>query len=268
MSLPFRVGAMTTLGDYQALSHLDVDFFELLVREQDSVEDIEGFLGRAERIAIVHAPERMRIDGESMLIDLADEDDRRREAFARRVGEVAAAAERRGLPTVVHPGGVRPHPVDGDALRQNLAASLRTMDGTLWLENMPRRYHTRGEKWFCSLCIRPEEFTDLLPHLDGITLDISHAYLSVEKGGNEAIADFFATLRRHIRHVHLSDARHPDGEGLQLGDGDVDLGSLPRMRNLPVLLEVWNGHLDGGAGFAEALRRVRSSDRWFRDCIP
>ncbi len=257
-----------TLGDRSALRHLDVDFFELLVRAEDRVEAVEAFLREEERCTIVHAPERMPLDGELRLIDLADEVEERRKAYVARVGEIAAAAERCGRPTVIHPGGVRPRPADAERLRPLLADSLRSLDGTLWLENMPRRYHIDGERWWCSLCTRPEEFADLLPHLDGITLDISHAYLSVEKGGNQAIASFFAALRRSIRHVHLSDAAQPDGEGLQLGEGDVDLTALPRMHGLPVLLEVWGGHLNGGAGFAEAARRVRAADGWFRGCIP
>ncbi len=133
---------------------------------------------------------------------------------------------------------------------------------------MPRRYHVDGERRYCTLCTSPDEFDDLLPHIDGVTLDISHAYLSVERGGNAAIASFFEKLRPCIRHVHLSDAAHPDGEGLQLGDGGVDLAALPRMHSIPVLLEIWGGHLDDGAGFAEAVRRVRGAGSWFKGCVP
>ena len=257
---------MTTLRDHDHLTHLDVDFFELLVLDDD-VSELEELLAKDDRCAIVHAPEKMFIDGRRQLIDLADEDAQRREMFVSRVNEIATMAGRLGVPTVVHPGGVRERPADGAPLFENLRASLSSMDGTLWLENMPRRYHVDGEKWYCNLCTRPDEIKRLLPHIDGVCLDISHAYLSVEQGGNAAIASFFEMLRKSIKHVHLSDAAQPDGEGLQLGDGDVDLTSLPGMRSIPVLLEIWGGHLDDGAGFAEALRRVRRSGIWFKGCI-
>lgn len=268
MAAPPLLGAMTTLRDHERLSHLDVGFFELLVLDGDDVGELESLLSRDERCQIVHAPEKMRVDGRSELIDLADEDLERRQMFVRRVDEVSSMAASLGIPTVVHPGGVRKEPTDGAELSENLRASLSEMDGTLWLENMPRRYHVDGERRYCNLCTSPHELVDLLPHVDGVTLDISHAYLSVERGGNAAIASFFETLRGSIKHVHLSDAAHPDGEGLQLGDGDVDLSILPRMRSVPVLLEIWNGHLDDGAGFAEAVRRVRTSASWFKGCVP
>lgn len=267
MAAPPLLGAMTTLRDHELLAHLDVEFFELLVMDGDDIRELESLLSRDDRCRIVHAPEKMLVDGRLELIDLADGDEERREMFVRRVNEVSSMASSLGVPTVIHPGGVRKDPTD-EALRSDLIRSLSALDGTLWLENMPRRYHVDGEKRWCRLCTSPDEFVDLLPHLDGITLDISHAYLSVERGGNKAIASFFKRLRPSIRHVHLSDARHPDGEGLQLGDGDVDLSALPRMRYLPVLLEIWNGHLDGGAGFAEAVRRVRAASSWFKGCVP
>ena len=268
MSTSLRLGVMMTLDDHHQLHQLDVDFFELLIREQDDVEKVEEFLHREERCAIVHAPEKMRINGRSMLIDLADENLARRDAFVRRINDISAMAGRYDVATVIHPGGVRPHSVGPEQLHGNLAASLASLDGKIWLENMPRRYHIEGEKWWCNIGKHPHEFVELLPHVDGITLDISHAYLSVENSGNDAISSFFQTLDGHIKHIHLSDAAQPDGEGLQLGDGDVDLPGLPHMHGLPVLLEIWEGHRNGGAGYIEALRRIRSSDHWFRGCAP
>lgn len=268
MAAPPCLGAMTTLRDHDRLSHLDVEFFEVLVLEGDDVRDIEALLSKDERCRIVHAPEKMRVNGRPELIDLAAEDRDLRGMFVDRVNEVSTTAARLGVPTVIHPGGVRREPSDGTSLGENLRESLSALDGKLWLENMPRRYHVDGEKRYCNICTSPDDLASMLPHLDGVTLDISHAYLSVERGGNAAIASFFERLRGSVRHVHLSDAAQPDREGLQLGDGDVDLAVLPRMRSIPVLLEVWNGHLDDGAGFAEALRRVRSSESWFMGCIP
>lgn len=259
---------MTTLRDHDRIARLDFDFFELLVMDDDGVDELEELLVKDERCTIVHAPEKMRVDGGRRLIDLAVEDRQRREIFVDRVNDVSTMAGRLGIPTVVHPGGVRTKPTERASLHENLRTSLASLDGTLWLENMPKHYHVDGEKWCSNLCTRPDELADLLPQVDGVTLDVCHAYLSVEHGGNAAIASFFEMLRGSIKHVHLSDASRPDGEGLQLGDGEIDLGALPRMRSVPVLLEIWNGHLDGGAGFSEALRRARASGSWFKGCVP
>ncbi len=267
MHAGMRLGVMATLDDYPSIHRLDLDFVEILLRDGDPLPVLDALLEREETDLIVHAPERMTVDGRSELIDLADDDPDRREAFADHIGEVVSVATRHGAATVIHPGGVRRAPVDRKRLKRNLTDSLSTIEGIIWMENMPRRYHCGQELLCCNLLTSPEEFDDILPYVDGVTLDISHAYLSVDKGGNAAIASFFSHLRGHLRHVHLSDASYPHNEGLQLGTGDVDLTSLPRMDRLPVLLEVWGGHLDGCAGYKEALRRVRSEERWFRGCI-
>jgi N-acetylneuraminate synthase len=67
------------------------------------------------------------------------------------------------------------------------------------------------------------------------------------------------TLLPNIEHAHIADAAGIDGEGLHFGEGDP--------RNLPAIgavmeidcmkiIEVWQGHLDNGAGFAKALCKL------------
>ena len=95
------------------------------------------------------------------------------------------------------------------------------------------------------------------PLVPGFTLDTSHAYLSA-RDGNRAIESFIGAMGDKLRHIHLSDASHPDMEGLQLGTGEVDLSFLPRIAHLPVLLEIRGGHQNSGRGFRDAVRRIRS----------
>ena len=261
-------GVMATFDDLAEVRSLDVDFIEILVREGDDLGRLDTVLETADRPFIVHAPERMILDGRSRLIDLADQDHGRRSAFVERIDQVARTAFRHGAATVVHPGGVRGRPVpDRSVLARNLAESLGSIGGRIWMENMPRRYHAGDDLLWCNLLLHPEEFEAILPSVDGVALDVSHAYLSVDRGGNGAIASFFESLKDQIRHVHLSDASYPHNEGLPLGAGHIDMSMLPRMSGLPVLLEVRGGHLDGLAGYREALAAVRGGS-WFRGCVP
>lgn len=252
-----NVGVMVTVDDHNTLSHLDVNFFEVLVMEGDSPRRLEEFLAKEEMATIVHSPERMKVDGKLELIDLADPDPKRRDLFAARIGEVAEAAAKHGAATVVHPGGVHEHPGHREDLHHNLIESLDQIDGKLWIENMPRRYHAGKDLLYCNLLVHPEEFRNILHAVDGVTLDICHAYLSADSGGNSAIASFFEQLKDRIRHIHMSDAMHPHNEGMQLGEGHIDLAALPRPGSVPILLEVWGGHLNGGEGYKLALERVR-----------
>jgi len=260
-------GVMVTLDDHHLLRGLDVNFFEVLVREGDPPDRLDEFLSRVEKATIVHAPEMMRLGGKPELIDLTDPDPQRRGEFAARIGEVASVAARHGVATVVHPGGVRERPERTEDMPRHLVDALISIDGRLWIENMPRRYHAGSDLLYCNLMLRPEEFKSILPHVDGVTLDICHAYLSVDKGGNSAIGAFFEQLRDSIRHIHMSDASYPHNEGLQLGKGNIDFTMLPRPRDLPILLEVWGGHLNGGEGYRIALDKVRQGGI-FKGCVP
>ena len=62
-------------------------------------------------------------------------------------------------------------------------------------------------------------------------------------------------------HLHLGDASGTNGEGLQLGDGDIDFTHLssildelcPQASFIP---EIWQGHKNGGEGFWFALEKL------------
>ncbi len=255
---------MATLQDFPQISRLEVDFIEILLRQQDSAEALADLIENAPMEIIVHAPEKLGAGGP--LLDLSSLDANLKQASLERIQSVLDVLNRK-VPLVIHPGGVSPRKLDYLTLLSNLKDSLGSLEGVFWLENMPRGYHYGSDLLHCNLMLSPPEYLPLLDLIDGVTLDISHAYLSVPRGGNSAIAAFFSILKGRIRHVHLSDAAYPHREGLQLGEGDIDLGSLPRMRGLPVLLEIQGGHEADAAGFKEALKRVREEDSWFHGCV-
>ena len=67
------------------------------------------------------------------------------------------------------------------------------------------------------------------------------------------------TLLTNIEHVHIADAAGIDGEGLQFGEGDAkNLPAISASMEIDCMkvIEVWQGHLDEGAGFAKALTKL------------
>ena len=62
-------------------------------------------------------------------------------------------------------------------------------------------------------------------------------------------------------HLHLVDAEGFDGEGLQIGDGEINFSKLaeqleklaPKAGFIP---EIWQGHLNHGEGFRNALQTI------------
>ena len=62
-------------------------------------------------------------------------------------------------------------------------------------------------------------------------------------------------------HLHLGDAKGLNGEGLQVGDGDIDfdrLGTILKQGcpDATFIPEIWQGHKNGGEGFWVALDRL------------
>jgi len=63
----------------------------------------------------------------------------------------------------------------------------------------------------------------------------------------------------HIAHVHIADASGTDGEGLQIGEGEVPFeGIMPIVQGLDAgfIPEIWMGHRNDGEGFVIALNRL------------
>lgn len=66
-------------------------------------------------------------------------------------------------------------------------------------------------------------------------------------------------MQPNIKHLHIADSAGIDGEGLQIGDGDhrnIDIIKNVLDFDCLKVIEVWQGHLDQGAGFKEALQRI------------
>jgi N-acetylneuraminate synthase len=62
-----------------------------------------------------------------------------------------------------------------------------------------------------------------------------------------------------IQHVHIADAEGIDGEGLHFGEGDPqNMAAIAKVMKVDVMkvIEVWQGHLDDGAGFVKALNKL------------
>ncbi len=72
-------------------------------------------------------------------------------------------------------------------------------------------------------------------------------------------------LAPHSDHLHLVDAVGVDGEGVQVGDGEIDWPVLARQLDLLApgvgfIPEIWQGHVNNGEGFWLALERL---EQWF-----
>ncbi|MCK5683764.1 N-acetylneuraminate synthase family protein, partial [bacterium] len=87
-------------------------------------------------------------------------------------------------------------------------------------------------------------------HAMRICLDVSHTQLACSQY-HWSLSDFIKQTGQFIAHLHLADAKGVDGEGLQIGEGDIDWVSLftvlrkysPEVTFIP---EIWQGHKNNG----------------------
>src|SRR5690606_31520906 len=67
-------------------------------------------------------------------------------------------------------------------------------------------------------------------------------------------------LLPYIKHLHISDAAGIDGEGLQVGDGNVNFHKFFQQIDGKftgtMVPEIWRGHQNNGAGFVESIERL------------
>jgi N-acetylneuraminate synthase len=93
-----------------------------------------------------------------------------------------------------------------------------------------------------------------------VCLDISHSKLACNHH-KWSFQEFLAQAGPFAAHLHVVDAAGVDGEGLQIGEGDIDFKALgdqlnrvcPRASFVP---EIWQGHKNDGEGFWYALERL------------
>jgi len=93
-----------------------------------------------------------------------------------------------------------------------------------------------------------------------ICLDLSHTKLACNFF-KWSFTDFIKKVGPYTAHMHLADARDVDGEGLQIGDGDIDWTSLWALidqyaKDASFIPEIWQGHKNKGAEMWKALMRL------------
>lgn len=166
---------------------------------------------------------------------------------------------------VVHPGAMSfdGFVADNTAMAEAFARSVEDIGSPegvqITYENLPPYPWYFGGQWYGNYFCAPEEIAEAGGRL-GIRacLDVSHAQLWCRHAGADLVS-FIEAVRPWVAHLHVADASGVDGEGLQIGDGEVDFERvLPLLVSfgLPMVMEIWLGHHGQGEGFAVGLGRL------------
>jgi sugar phosphate isomerase/epimerase len=265
-----KLGMKCSVKDLDIIMALKPAFLETYIGAWDYIElGLEGLVERFSKARIpivVHVPEYQGY----LFLDIASEDQNIREASLNAVRCYIELADRLGSPHIVlHPGGISEGKLDTDYAIVRLRNSLEELSyDKFYLENMPwfyfRARDVKGmtKRVHSNIMIDVDEYYEVKDLIAGMTLDICHGFLSTKKGSMKNLLSLFDMFPDMPRYLHISDALPPDGEGLQLGKGAIELGPvLDRIKERGTdwwgIPEIMDGHKDGGAGFVEATRYLK-----------
>ena len=151
---------------------------------------------------------------------------------------------------------------DYSLLKESLSR-VDTSKVRLAIQTMPPFPWHFGGQSFHNLFVDPSEIADFCDDTGHkICLDVSHSMMACNYYGWD-MNSFVDEVKDHIIYLHIVDALGSDGEGIQIGEGDVNFGELSTGLNAacpdaPFIPEVWQGHKDGGAGFWSALKYLET----------
>lgn len=170
----------------------------------------------------------------------------------------------KGIPKVIiHPGAMSLNTkLDKNRLHDTLLRSLEEIDGDgtdILPENLPPYPWYFGGQWKGNYFMDADEIKSFCEETRmNICFDLSHAALYCNAKETD-IKEYIRTVKPFISHIHFADGYGLDGEGVQFGEGDIDLDEVMPLFDgfkgtwVP---EIWRGHLNNGRGFIKALRTL------------
>jgi N-acetylneuraminate synthase len=259
-------------GEYS--SKIRPDVFEFHLSYSDLDLNIGEFLsGEYECDFVVHAPE---LFSESRLMDLASPDAEYRQysiTETQRVINITRALKKY-FPTTDRPmivANVGGFTMDALLPKDQLTGyyerfadslSLLDMDGVELIPQTmaPFPWHFGGQR-YQNLFVHADECTHWCEKLNlRMCFDISHSRLMSNHFGVD-FYEFAEKIAPITGHLHLGDASGVNGEGLQIGEGDLDFKKLAGIldKHCPAasfIPEIWQGHKNSGEGFWIALEKL------------
>jgi sugar phosphate isomerase/epimerase len=265
-----KLGLKSSVRDLDTMVALGPAFLETYFGARDlldlGIDKLVERFSSARIPIIIHVPE---YHGE-VFIDIASEDPKVRKISLEAVHGCIKLAEGLHSPHIVlHPGGIAEGKIDKAAALKRLRRSLEELSyDHFFVENMPWFYvRARGldgktRQVRSNIMIDVEDYAEIQDLIAGMTLDICHGFLSTQKGSMKNLLSLFDRFPNMPKYLHLSDALPPNGEGLQLGEGAIELGLVierikKRGANWWGIPEIMDGHKEGGEGFAEALSYLK-----------
>ena len=249
----------------------NVDFVEFHLSYKDLEIDIDSVFKSEYKIGLkVHSPELFSGDH---ILNLCSNDDEYRERSIIELQKVVDTTRKlkKYFPTTVTPlivtnvGGFSESGFISEKEKKQMykkivqALNLVNSSGVeILIQTMPPfPWHFGGQSHH-NLFVNHDEIVEFCSETGyRVCLDVSHSQMACNYY-NWSMDDFVKKISPYIAYLHVVDALGVDGEGVQIGKGDVDFAQLsknldglaPQCAFIP---EVWQGHKQNGSGFWKAL---------------
>jgi len=264
--------------DYAKLSSdIDLDFVEFHLSYNDLDADFHEFIPNIQDIGFaIHSPELFANDH---IMDLASYDEEYRKQsidYLKKVVDVTRDVGKLFPKTknpivVINAGGwdssgfisteekIKKYALVAEALSSVDASGVQIAIQTM----PPFPWHFGGQS-FHNIFLCPNEIDEFCKKTGvKICFDISHSMMACNYYKWD-FDDFVAKVAPHSVHLHVVDAKGVDGEGVQIGEGDVDFKVLVKnldksAAEIQFIPEVWQGHKNHGQGFWDALTYLETA---------
>jgi sialic acid synthase SpsE/sugar phosphate isomerase/epimerase len=256
------------------LAKTNPDLLEFHLSYRDLEEDIEQYLDRSYDLGlVVHSPELFAGDH---VLDLCAKDTSYRSRSIQELQRVIditrslnAYFNNTTRPCIVtNIGGFSSDSPLPEVKREELysillesLASLNAAGVEIIPQTMPPfPWHFGGQRYH-NIFVDPKDTVEFCSrHGYRVCLDVSHSKLACNHY-NISFKEFIKQVGPYTAHLHIADAEGVDGEGLQIGEGNIDFAALsdnldqvsPEASFIP---EIWQGHKNEGEGFWMALEKL------------
>ena len=254
------------------INDTNLDFVEFHLSYKDMTVAIDEFLTEEyEMNFCVHSPELFAGDH---ILDLCSEDEDYRKKSIGLFQEVVNVTNKlkKYFPKtkkpiiVLNAGGWDPKGFSDEHVKNQkykiFSESISQLDLSgvqVAIQTMPPfPWHFGGQSYHNLFILEKEILNFCKNHSDiKICLDISHSMMAANYYGFN-LYEFIESISQFVVHLHIVDAKGSDGEGVEIGKGDVDFQKLAsvlnnKIPNVQFLPEVWQGHKNSGEGFWKAL---------------
>lgn len=261
-------------NNYKSL--ISPDMFEFHLSYSDMELNIDDYLSGTYNCGfVVHAPELFK---DSHLMDLATPDENYRRISMDETQKVIDITRKlkKYFPKEIRPqivaniGGFSMDAPFEETLKtryyEQFFKSLNELD-TEGVEIIPQTmapfpWHFGGQR-YQNIFVHVDEIVKYCKeYAIRMCFDVSHTMLTCNHF-NQDFYEFAEKIAPYTAHIHMGDAKGVNGEGLQIGEGEIDFERLGNILNsgcpnASFIPEIWQGHKNNGEGFWIALEKLEN----------